>query len=316
MGLDLLDTPVRLTWDLHGAATQFNADGMLVVAAKIADGGVFYVTLEERPLAHSAIAGILAALKAGGRHVQLACSGSPDELAALRQLPAPLPGVQLDVAGFIENKMLDAKRLQQALAGLCDHGIEVSLRLTPLADRLTAIPQLLDFCTTHGTGRLKLSNARIGDSFPADAPERLPRCSDLDTFRTLWEKQGAPLPETLQLEIHDRFLWEIMAPELEQARSEYGGCQAANSLGHVDAAGNVYACAAWPEQLGSLLDTPLDEIWASPARLALRERIARTPAGCLGCRDYALCPGGCRGLGEFLNRSCGGRDLMCRQPRC
>ena len=315
MGLDLLDTPVRLTWDLHGVAAPLDDGGMLAVAAKIADGGVFYVTLEERPLAHPAIAGILAVLMARGCQVQLACSGGPDELAALRQLPAPLPGVQLDVAGFIENGALDAKRLQQTFTDLCNCGVYASLRLTPLAGRLAAIPQLLDFCATHGAGRLKLSNARIGDSFPADPPEQLPRWSDLDPFRELWAKQGIRLPETLQLEIHDRFLWEIMAPELEQARSEYGGCQAANSLGHVDAAGNVYACAAWPEKLGSLLAASLDEIWLSPVRLALRERIDRTPDGCLGCRDYALCLGGCRGLGELLNQGCGGRDLMCREPR-
>jgi len=315
MGIDLLDTPVRLTWDLHNAAAPLDDGGMLTVAAKIADGGVFYVTLEERPLAHPTVAGILAVLMAGGCQIQLACLGSPDELATLRQLPTPLPGVQLDVAGFIENRALDTKRLQQALAGLCDHGVEVSLRLTPLTDRLTVIPQLLDFCATHGARRLKLSNARIGDSFPADPPEQLPRCSDLETFRELWGKQGLQMPEALQLEIHDRFLWEIMAPELEQARSEYGGCQAANSLGHVDAEGSVYACAAWPERLGSLLDATLEEIWRSPGRLAIRERIDRIPDGCLGCRDYALCLGGCRGLGERLNKGCGGRDLMCRELR-
>lgn len=315
MGLDLLDTPVRLTWDLHGAAAPLDTDEMLAVAAGIADGGVFYVTLEERPLVHPEIHGIVALLAGAGCQLQLACAGSSAELPALRQLPAPLPGVQLDVAGFVEKGELDAQRLRQVFTALCNCGIAATLRLTPLADKLAVIPQLLDFCATHGVGRLKLSNARIGDSFPADAPEQLPRWSDLELFQTLWDKQGLPLPETLQLEIHDRFLWEIMAPELEQARSEYGGCQAANSLGHVDASGNVYACAAWPEKLGSLLDASLDEIWRSSGRLALRERIAKTPDGCLGCRDYALCLGGCRGLGELLNQGCGGRDLMCRQPR-
>ena len=117
------------------------------------------------------------------------------------------------------------------------------------------------------------------------------------------------------MEIHDRFLWEIMTPELEQARSEYGGCQAGNSLGHVDAVGNVYACAAWPEAFGSLRDVSLDELWRSPERLAIRQKITEMPTGCLGCRDYALCLGGCRGLGGRLNRQGEGRDLMCREPR-
>jgi radical SAM protein with 4Fe4S-binding SPASM domain len=77
----------------------------------------------------------------------------------------------------------------------------------------------------------------------------------------------------------------------------------------------VYACAAWPEPLGSLRCAALDDIWQSPVRMAIRERITGIPAGCRGCCDYSLCLGGCRGLGEFLNHGNGGRDLMCREPR-
>ena len=315
MGLDLLDAPVRLTWDLHGPGQPLAEREMLAIARQIGDGGVFFVTLEERPLLHAAIASIVATLTAAGCQVQLACTGSAAELATLAALRAPLPGVQLDLKAFLAEGELDADRLEQVLSHLEQLGAEPMLRLTPLAANLAVIPKLLNYCTTHGVRRLKLSNARIGDSFPADSPGQLPRWPALEAFRVLWANEAAQVPESLQLEIHDRFLWEIMTPELEQTRSEYGGCQAGNSLGHVDAAGTVYACAAWPEPLGSLLVATLEEIWRSPGRLAIRQRIAETPAGCLGCRDYALCLGGCRGLGDCHNREHGGRDPMCRTPR-
>ena len=315
MSLDLLETPVRLTWDLHGPGPPLPEAELLGIANRIAEAGVFFVTLEEQPLAHPALAGILATLAAGGCRVQLACSGGVAELACLATLRPPLPDVQLDVSAFVAGGQLDAAHLEAAISRLEQLGVEPALRLTPLAANLSAIPQLLNYCAEHGVRRLKLSNARIGDSFRADPPGELPRWPTLEAFRVLWGKDTPLVPESLQLEIHDRFLWEIMTPELEQARSEYGGCQAGNSLGHVDAAGKVYACAAWPEALGSLRDASLDDIWHSPKRLAIRGKIAETPAGCLGCRDYALCLGGCRGLGETLNREGGGRDPMCRAPR-
>lgn len=315
MSLDLLDTPVRLTWDLHGPGPPLSEAELLGVAGRIAAAGVFFVTLEERPLAHPALAGILAALAAGGCQVQLVCTGTPTELASLDTLRQPLPGVQLDITAFVAAGQLDAVQLERTLSHLQQLGVEPALRLTPLAGNLGAIPQLLNYCSEHGVRRLKLSNARIGDSFRADPPGQLPRWPTLEAFRVLWGEDTPRVPDSLQLEIHDRFLWEIMTPELEQARSEYGGCQAGNSLGHVDAAGRVYACEAWPQALGSLCDTSLEDIWNSPGRLALREKVATTPAGCLGCRDYALCLGGCRGLGESLNREGEGRDLMCRAPR-
>lgn len=315
MGLDLLDTPVRLTWDLHGPGAVADARGMLAIADRIAAAGVFFVTLEERPLAHPVIAGVLERLAAGGCVPAVACTGSEAELAGLESLKAPGPAVQLDLAAFIVEGSLDEGRLRDVFARLQQSGVETTLRLTPLKSNLQVIPRLFDFCREVGGQRFKLPNARIGDTFHSISPADLPRWSDLEAFREGWARQAPKWSATLQLEIHDRFLWEIMTPGHDQARSEYGGCQAANSLGHVDAGGTVYACAAWPEPLGSLRDRSLDDIWQSPVRIAIRERIARIPAGCLGCRDYPLCLGGCRGLGELLNQTGDGRDLMCREPR-
>jgi GeoRSP system SPASM domain protein len=315
MSLDLLDTPVRLTWDIHGPGPPLTDGELLAIAGRIAAGGVFFVTLEERPLAHPAIRELLATLTAGGCQVQVVCAGSEPELVVLAAGPLPLVALQLDVAAFVAHGTLAEARLRDTLHRLRQDGIEPSLCLTPLKSNLTVITKLLAFCREAGVHRFKLPNARIGDTFQSIPPAQLPRWPELAAFREEWARQAPELPGSLQLEIHDRFLWEIMTPDCEQARSEYGGCQAANSLGHVDASGSVYACAAWPEALGSLRDATLDEIWQSPRRLAVRARIDQVPAGCLGCRDYPLCLGGCRGLGEILGQADGGRDLMCRAPR-
>jgi GeoRSP system SPASM domain protein len=315
MSLDLLDTPVRLTWDLHGPGEPLAVVQLLAVAERIAAGGVFFVTLEERPLAHPAIRELLATLTAGGCQVQVVCAGSEPELAVLADGSLPLAALQLDVAAFLAHGTLDETRLCDTLTRLRQGGVEPSLGLIPLKSNLPVIPRLLAFCRDFGVRRFKLPNARIGDTFQSVIPEQLPRWPELSVFREEWARQMPILPDSPQLEIHDRFLWEIMTPNCEQARGEYGGCQAANSLGHVDAAGTVYACAAWPEVLGSLLSASLDEIWQSSRRMGVRARIGLVPAGCVGCRDYLLCFGGCRGLGEVLGQVTGGRDLMCRAPR-
>lgn len=315
MSLGLLDTPVRLTWDLHGPGTSAGAGVVSAIAARINEAGVFFVTLEERPLAHPAIGPLVRQLLAGGCQVQMVCTGAEDELTALDGLSLSPSAVQLDVAAFLENGAIDESRLHQVIMRLRHLGFDPALRLLPLRSNLSVISRLLPLCRTLGAGRFKLPNARIGDTFQSCPAGELPRWQDLESFRALWTATGLSAEDLPSLEIHDRFLWEIMTPDCDQARSEYGGCQAANSLSHVDAAGSVYACAAWPERLGSLRDASLEAIWQSPVRLAVRERIARVPAGCFGCRDYNLCLGGCRGLAEFLNQAENGRDLMCREPR-
>lgn len=314
MAIDLLDTPLRLTWDLHGPETVPDDSRLLAIAGRIVDAGVFFVTLEERPLAHRALPALVELLAAGGCRVAAVCHGAPEELAALRR-PLALSAVQLDVAPFLNGATLSRQLLAEVFAALCDGGCAPALRLTPLRTNLAVIPELLRFATELGARSFKLPNARIGDTFPGYPPEALPHWRDLEAFRQVWQAARISAAELPQLEIHDRFLWEIMTPGDDQARSEYGGCQAGNSLGHIDACGRLYPCAAWPVPLGTLPDSTIEDLWQVPQRFAVRAAVADVPAGCAGCRDYPLCLGGCRGLGELLNVADGCRDPMCHEPR-
>jgi GeoRSP system SPASM domain protein len=159
-----------------------------------------------------------------------------------------------------------------------------------------------------------LPNAKIGASFRRSAAERLSP-GDVERLKVRLGPDAAARRAGVSLEIHDLFLWEILYPAGGEGRGEYGGCQAADSLGHVDADGWLHPCSSWPLRLGSLLERGVAEIWASPGRMAVRGEIAAVPAACLGCRDYPLCLGGCRGLAKVVNDHPDGRDPLCPAPR-
>jgi GeoRSP system SPASM domain protein len=315
MGLDLLDTPVRLTWDFPDDATGQHGPGLPAVAETIADAGVFFVTLQGRPLLHPAIGEVLEIL-GGGCQVLLTCCGSPEELTRLAQLSPAGVQLLLNITSFPrDEEKIDLNRLLKVVLGLRAKGYNPHLALTPLRENLNNIPDLLSFCAEQKVAKFKLPNAHIGDSFHDYSAEQLPNWQDLEVFQEVWEnflERGEVLPE---MEIHDLFLWEIMTPDQKQNRAEYGGCQAGNSLGHVDSLGIVHPCAAWPQPLGRLPEQSLEEIWGSADRFAVCEAISQRPEGCDGCSDFDVCYGGCRGLARNLNRSAGARDLMCSGPR-
>lgn len=315
MGLDLLDTPVRLTWDFPDDATGKQGPSLPAVAEAVLDGGVFFATLQGRPLLHPALGEVLDIL-GGGCQLLLTCCGRQQELSQLAQLSPSGVQILLNTSSFLcDVKKLDKERLHKVVMTLRESGYDPHLALTPLRKNLCNIKDIVRFCVEQNIPRFKLPNAHIGDSFHEYSAEDLPRWQDLEAFRKSWQTfvaTGSPLPD---LEIHDLFLWEIMTPGQQQSRAEYGGCQAGNSLCHVDCHGVVHPCAAWPQPLGLLPDQSLEEIWSGAERLAVCESIAQSPVGCHECSALDTCFGGCRGLARNLNRSAGERDLMCSGPR-
>jgi GeoRSP system SPASM domain protein len=285
------------------------------VADRLVEGGLFFVTLDEKPLLHPAFDAILSHLTGGGCQVQFSCTGSEDELSVLSNCTGPVQSVLLDLASYLGAEGLDVDRLKSVVARMRGAGHEPALSLVPQRKNLTLIPQLVGLCVELGIARFKLPNAKLDVNFRSSSVAELPRWQDLDAFRRSWQECGFQELESPSLEIHDLFLWEIMTPGQQQSRSEYGGCQAGNSLGHVAADGVLYPCAAWPQALGSLLETSLAELWQGKARHTVRAEATQHPTGCEGCTDYSICFGGCRGLACYLNKESGERDLMCRGPR-
>ena len=313
MSLSRLDTPVRLTWDFP-LEHRANREVLREIARQVSSAGVFFVSLQQRPLRYRFLNDIVSELF--GAQISLECGADHDEMIMVQKVSGKYQRVLLDLSGFIlPDNSIDASRFAEVVKSFDNLGIEPLPFLTPLRTNLELLPDLIRLCSQHHLTGFKLPNAHIGENFKEYSPAELPRAKDLVRFRTLWHdflNQSPTLPE---MEIHDLFLWEIMTPGQQKSRSEYGGCQAANSLAHVDHRGIVHPCAAWPEPLGQLPQQSLEEIWAGPRRQSLCDHIAKTPDGCIGCTDLNTCFGGCRGLGFHLNRQNGERDLMCFGPR-
>lgn len=315
MTIARLDTPLRVTWELCDPAGAGSPAVALDIAERLVEAGLFYVTLLARPLAHPAIAEILAILLEGGIQVQATFTGTEEEWQGVAALES-LPEICVDAGAFLVRGDQDEwEALRRVLEQLRQFGAQPALLLVPDRQRPPLLPQLCDFCRRNGVTRIKLPNTPVDASFSAHQALPLPTIAQLADLRAVVTDPVA-LRAGLRLEVHDLFLWEILFPgERENGRSEYGGCQAANSLAHIAASGMVHPCSSWPCELGSLLESDFATIWQQEARTVVLDKIAAFPAGCDGCDDFAHCFGGCRGLVETLGTAGDGRDLLCSGPR-
>lgn len=312
MSLDLLDAPLRLTWDLHGPEGPATMSLARIVARSAAAARIFFVVLEEVPLCHPGFAELLDLLHEGGCRVTAICRGNEEELAAAAGGPLP-DDILLDAGDFLRPEHQDWDGLGAALEGLRAAGADPGLLLVPTSANLHLIPALAELCRARSVGRFKLPNARIGANFPGALTPPLEPPALADLQRQLGS-EAAAVGRELALEVHDLFLWQILYPDGGGERSEYGGCQAANSVAYVNAAGDLYPCSSWPRRIGSLAESSLEELWNSPRRLEIRAAVAAVPEGCRGCRDFPLCFGACRGLGEVFAPGAP-RDPACSGPR-
>jgi GeoRSP system SPASM domain protein len=315
MTIARLDTPLRITWDLHSPAAVMAPAAALTVAERLVDAGLFYVALLSHPLAHPAIAEVLAILTGSGIQVQATFNGTEEEWQGMATLES-LPEIYVDAGAFLaRGDQSEWEALRRTLKRLRQLGAQPALLMVPDRQRLPLLPQLCDFCRRNGVTRIKLPNTPVDANFSVLTAMPLPTITQLAALRAVVTDPVA-LRAGLTLEVHDLFLWEILFPgERESGRSEYGGCQAANSLAHIAANGMVHPCSSWPHVLGSLLDEDFAVIWQQGERTVILDKIATLPAGCAGCGDYAHCFGGCRGLVETLGIAADGRDLLCSGRR-
>ncbi len=311
MAVDLLDAPLRLSWDL--AADLLNADQLQQIARQLLDAGVFFVALEAEPLQHPAVLPLLETLTTGGCQLSLVLKGERGELALLESIPKSV-SLSLDCAAAVVDGQLDLPLLKQRLDQLSSAGFAPSLLWVPRHGELPLILELLDFCAAEKVNCFKLPNQKIGVNSDLQR-SFLPDCNDLEQLTRLVRSSGVPQIPNLQLEVHDLFLWELLQPLSGGSRSEYGGCQAANSLGYIDKYGQLFPCASWPQPLGDITQENLLDLWQSQLRMQIRQQITEIPVGCEGCRDYEICFGGCRGLSSFCRDDGLKRDLLCSALR-
>lgn len=70
------------------------------------------------------------------------------------------------------------------------------------------------------------------------------------------------------------------------------GCAACDGLLSVSPTGDVLPCSSWPEPVGNLFTDGFRAVWESARGRWLRAK-QFAPGLCRGCRDFALCQGGC-----------------------
>ena len=313
MSLDNLDAPLRITWDLCPEdQTPLSREDVLTVAERLVDAGIFYLLLDERPLLHPGLPALLTRMTAEGCQVSIVLGDSTAEWENLLALEGNF-SLFVDARFWLaRNGGLSA--LEETFVRLVEKGFNASLLWLPEAEHLLDIYPLTELCTRLQIPRFKLPNRKIGaTSEPGDATKVL-QVNDLNVLKNALTKH--PLVTTnLSLEVHDLFLWELIFPQGGGERSEYGGCQAGNSLGHVAANGDLWPCSSWPVALGNLLRHDLAALWDSPLRFEIRDEVASPPSDCEGCADYAICFGGCRGLARSYRHSGLRRDLLCSGPR-
>ncbi len=313
MALDNLDAPLRITWDLcpSGQGKLSNAE-LLKVSERLLDAGIFYLLLDEQPLLHQGLPDVLKQLSAEGCQVSLILGDNPAELAQLRQLERRYP-LFVDASRWLE-KPAGFEGLESFFERLRAQGDNPSLLWIPVAGQLQNLFPLFELCKRLNIPRFKLPNHKITVNSGAVETTKLLQTNDLEMLAKQLERQSLKLSKTA-LEVHDLFLWELIFPQGGGERSEYGGCQAGNSLGHIAANADLWPCSSWPQPLGNLLLQDLISIWDSVARHQVRSEVVSEPEDCAGCRDFKICFGGCRGLARSCRQDDARRDLLCSGPR-
>ncbi len=313
MSLDNLDAPLRMTWDLcpEGQA-QLTDDELLLIADRLVDAGIFSLLLDERPLLHPGLPPVLERLSNSGCQIALVLGNSQPEWNRLDRIAGQI-SLFVDASPWLAQPD-GLQGLEKAFVHLENRRKQVSMFWVPGNGQLRYLPLLLELCARLRVPRFKLPNRKIGANPEPVGPAGLLQPDDLDELKLLLGKQPINT-ENVNLEVHDLFLWELLFPQGGGQRSEYGGCQAGNSLGHIAVNGDVWPCSSWRDSLGNLLQQDLATLWDSPQRYRVRAEIAVEPDDCAGCHDYPICFGGCRGLSRSFRSDSARRDLLCDGPR-
>lgn len=305
MPLDLLDAPLRLTWTMR--QDRLAAPELLRLADRLAAAGLFFVTLRGDFVRFPRLPELVAILCGAGVRVTVQADIRLPELPATDDdvvwqfdlTTALLAGTGFpELGALIRRRTLDSENLQ--------------LALVPLRPLLPRLPELLALAEREGVGTLTLPNVPLVDDIGGLTP-LVPDARDLAAFRHVFGG-GAATGFGGELVVHDLFLWEILCPG--RNREHYAGCQAGNSLAHLDAAGHLHPCISWPRDLGSLLAHDLPDLWQTAARHEVLAAIGGLPVDCRTCAIRDCCHGGCRGLASSLRpANAAGRDLLCARPR-
>ncbi len=167
-------------------------------------------------------------------------------------------------------------------------GIHVHTNTTLCQDNLEAAPDLIRFLARElGTRTLSMNllirtgnglDEAAGPLSYTELAEHLPKLLEVATQEEMTLVWYSPVP------------YCIVNPVLlgQGAKS----CACVHGILSVDPAGQVLPCSSFDQGLGSLLETPFQELYDSPEARWWRER-RYLPPSCADCADADLCAGAC-----------------------
>ena len=273
--------PIRVRWDVD---FRERSGRVKRIARKIAEASPLFVELHisgNRGL--SELSGILAELQKAGPRISVHLGLSPGSTRTLRN------GYPVE---FVWDIGAEAGFLPKVPEGAS------AISFVPDADSLEELPEVLAEFADSGLAVLHLPNVNAVRALAARGHVPVPGIGRLRESAGAVASMGLSL-EGKRLVVHDFFLWKTLSgafPGSAGERLEFSGCQAGTALAYLDWDGTVYPCDSLPIRLGSLDESSLEEVWASPARERVVAALRATPGACDGCGEYHGCHGGCRGM--------------------
>jgi len=291
-----LSLPIRVRWDVD---FRERSGRVKRIARKVAEASPLFVEIHvsgSRGL--SELSGILAELQVAGPKVSVHIGLFPGAAQVLRRgYPAEFVWDIGKTAGFL-------REIPQGAS---------AISFVPDADTLGEFPEVLAEFAESPLSELHLPNVNAVRALAAPGNVPVP---EIDRLREATGKAvslGLSLGEK-RIVVHDYFLWKSLSaayPGAAGSRLEFSGCQAGSALAYLDWEGNVYPCDSLPIRLGSLDESSLEEVWASPARERVVAAIRTTPGACDGCGEYRGCRGGCRGMAYLAALTFDAPDPAC-----
>lgn len=295
-----LSMPIRIRWDIDHRGRRGRAKR---IARAIREAAPLQVELRiHGPRGLSDLSAVVAEIHAANARIEATIGLFPEAVAATRW------GYPVDFVWAVEGPGAFGSRLPEGAR---------AVSFTPDEDTIDDLPEVLTEFAGSRAAVLHLPNvnavraAALKGHVSLPGPERIRKA-----VREIASR--GPMPGGKSLVVHDYFLWRGLReafPASVGERVEYSGCQAGSALAYVDWEGNVYPCDSLPIRLGSLIETPLEEIWRSPSRSRILSSIRALPGACGGCPSSVVCLGGCRGLAYVASESFDAADPGCPEGK-
>ncbi len=285
-----LINPFIIYWDIDPSASESD---ILRICNELAEAKIFVLNLRDlsSPLREAAKK-VMDRLKSEQIKIHLTVSQDilGEQMEGLREVHL-----------YIQFERLEQFRSSlDDIMKLMNQGYPVGVAFTLNKENFSGLPDFVSLCIENGITDITfpIQRAYEGEIFFPDH-ESASRVSE--NLRKLDM-------ETLNLSVHDPFLWKLMH---DKENPNEDGCNGAKTMLFISKDLEVTPCPVMPFFMGNLHETSLKKIFSSEKRLMVREELSRSPGECVSCEIANKCKGGCRGRTYVLYNMFKKHDPAC-----